>query len=35
MAEVLDNEILATQPALDEHGPTERQKLADLVGARY
>ncbi len=35
VAEVLDNEILAIQRALDEHGPTERQKLADLVGARY
>jgi MFS family permease len=33
--EALDNEILAIQRALDEHGPTERQKLADLVGARY
>ena len=30
-----DNEILAIQRALEEHGPTERQKLADLVGARY
>jgi MFS family permease len=35
VAEVFDNEILAIQRALDEHGPTERQKLADLVGARY
>jgi MFS family permease len=35
VAEVLDNEILAIQRALDEHGPTERQQLADLVGARY
>jgi MFS family permease len=35
VAELLDNEILAIQRALDEHGPTERQKLADLVGARY
>ena len=35
VAEVLDNEILAIQRALDEHGPTERQKLAGLVGARY
>jgi hypothetical protein len=35
VAEVLDNEILAIQRALDEHGPTERQELADLVGARY
>jgi MFS family permease len=34
-AELFDNEILAIQRALDEHGPTERQKLADLVGARY
>jgi MFS family permease len=35
VAEVLDNEILSVQRALDEHGPTERQELADLVGARY
>jgi len=35
VAEVLDHEILAIQRALDEHGPTERQELADLVGARY
>jgi len=35
VSEVLDNEILAIQRALDEHGPTERQELADLVGARY
>ena len=35
VAEVLDNEILAIQRPLDEHGPTERQELADLVGARY
>jgi MFS family permease len=35
VAEVLDNEILTIQRALDEHGPTERQELAGLVGARY
>ena len=34
-AEVLGNEILAIQRALDQRGPTERQKLVDLVGARY
>jgi hypothetical protein len=33
--QALDNQILSIQRALDEHGPTERQELADLVGARY
>ncbi|MBV9335340.1 MAG: MFS transporter [Solirubrobacterales bacterium] len=31
----LDREIAAISQALDEHGPTERQELARLVGARY
>jgi hypothetical protein len=33
--QVLDEQILSIQRALDEHGPTERQELAGLVGARY
>jgi hypothetical protein len=33
--EDLDREIAAISQALDEHGPTERQELARLVGARY
>jgi MFS family permease len=33
--QVLDDQILSIQRALDEHGPTERQELAGLVGARY
>jgi MFS family permease len=33
--QVLDEQILSIQRALDEHGPTERQQLAGLVGARY
>jgi hypothetical protein len=31
----LDREIAAISQALDEHGATERQELARLVGARY
>jgi MFS family permease len=33
--QVLDDQILAIQRALDEHGSTERRELATLVGARY
>jgi hypothetical protein len=33
--QVLDDQILSVQRALDEHGTTERQELAGLVGARY
>jgi MFS family permease len=33
--EALDSEIQAICRALDEHGPTERDELATLVGARY
>jgi len=33
--EALDSEIQAIWRALDEHGPTERDELARLVGARY
>ena len=33
--QVLDEQILSIQRALDEHGPTERRELAGLVGARY
>ena len=33
--QVLDEQILSIQRALDEHGPTERRELATLVGARY
>jgi MFS family permease len=31
----LDREVAAISQALDEHGATERQELARLVGARY
>jgi len=31
----LDNEVQAIKRALDEHGPTERQALAQMVGSRY
>ncbi|MBV9167905.1 MAG: MFS transporter [Solirubrobacterales bacterium] len=34
-AEDLDREVAAISQALDEHGATERQELARLVGARY
>jgi hypothetical protein len=34
-ADDLDREIAAISQALDEHGATERQELARLVGARY
>jgi MFS family permease len=33
--QALDSEIQTIVRALDEHGPTERQELARLVGARY
>lgn len=33
--EALDHEIDAIAAALDEHGPTDRNDLARLVGARY
>lgn len=33
--QVLDDQILSIQRALDEHGSTERRELATLVGARY
>jgi MFS family permease len=33
--QVLDDQILSIQRALDEHGLTERRELATLVGARY
>lgn len=33
--EALDREIEVIARALDEHGPTERQELARMVGARY
>jgi hypothetical protein len=33
--EALDREIDVLARALDEHGPTDRQDLAQLVGARY
>ncbi|WP_243713046.1 MFS transporter [Actinomadura sp. 6K520] len=31
----LDREVNAIAQALNEHGPTSRQRLAELVGARY
>src|SRR5690606_38052355 len=31
----LDREVNAIAQALSEHGPTSRQRLAELVGARY
>ena len=34
-ARTLDNEVQAIKRALDEHGPTERQALAQMVGSRY
>jgi len=33
--QVLDDQILSIQRALDEHGSTERRELATLVSARY
>jgi MFS family permease len=33
--EALDNEIMAIERAVQEHGPTERGELARLLGARY
>ncbi|MGI8505227.1 MAG: MFS transporter [Solirubrobacteraceae bacterium] len=33
--QVLDDQILTIQRALDEHGSTDRRQLATLVGARY
>jgi hypothetical protein len=34
-AQDLDREVAAISQALDEHGATDRQELARLVGARY
>jgi hypothetical protein len=31
----LDNEVQAIERALDEHGPTERRALAQMVSSRY
>jgi hypothetical protein len=31
----LDREIAAIARALDERGPTDREQLAELIGARY
>ena len=31
----LDQEVQAIERALDEHGPTERRALAQMVGSRY